>query len=55
MVEMLGKMLICESSDLSDLQDNGLAKSDERMKSKALEKIFTSSDPTDRSLVTIAD
>ena len=45
-------MLICESSDL---QDDGLAKSDERMKSRALENIFTSSDPMDRRLVSIAE
>ena len=52
MVEMLSTMLICESSGL---QDDGLAESDERMKSRALENIFTSSDPMDRSLVAIAE
>ena len=54
MLEMSGKMVICESSDLGD---DVLIESeyDERMKSRALNKIFTSADPMDRSLVSIAD
>ena len=54
MLETLGTMVIYESSDLgSDVliesEDN------ESMKSRALNKIFTSADPMDRSLVSIAD
>ena len=54
MVEMLGTMLICESSDL---EDDALVESegDEMMKHVALNKIFTSADPMDRSLASIAD
>ena len=57
MLEMLGSMVICESSDLVVEDDDVLIESvdDERIKSKALNNIFTSVDPTDRSLVSIAD
>ena len=58
MLQMLSTMLICESSDLAEENDapNEESDGDERMKSsEALSKIFTSSDPIDRNLVSIAD
>ena len=58
MLQMLSTMLICESSDLDKDNDAPFEESDgdERMKSsEALSNIFTSADPIDRNLVSIAD
>ena len=57
MIEMLGTMLICESSDLEEENYDALIESegDERMKSREFSDIFTSADPMDRKLVSIAD
>ena len=54
MVEMLGTMVILESSDLED-DGHFESEGEERIEIGALNKIFSSADPMDRSLVSIAD